>query len=111
MSDVNQGIKTDRMKDSQKSHTEPLKVPFDDAWRFIIKVGTAAHRWFHRNPAGVVPRGPVERLGYRGVFRSTPSDIVFALREGPESPQRVEVIATPAPGVDLGQAGPGRRTC
>ncbi len=26
---------------------------------------------------------------------------MFALREGPESPQRIEVIATPAPGVDL----------
>ena len=102
MSDVNQGIKTDRMKDSQKSHTEPLKVPFDDAWRFIIKVGTAAHRYGStatRLESFLV--GLSKRMGYRGVFRSTPSDIVFALREGPESPQRVEVIATPAPGVDL----------
>jgi len=42
-----------------------------------------------------------KKFGYEGVFRSTPSDIVFALREGPESPQRVEFIATPPPGVDL----------
>ena len=45
--------------------------------------------------------GLSKSFGYQGVFRSTPSEIVFALREGPESPQRVEVIATPAPDVNL----------
>lgn len=77
-------------------------VSFEDAWQFIIRVGVAAHRYGStaiRLEAflGFLSR----RLGYPGVFRSNPSDIVFALREGPESPQRVEVIATPPPGVDL----------
>jgi uncharacterized membrane protein YjjP (DUF1212 family) len=78
------------------------KVSFEDAWRFIIKVGIAAHRYGStatRLESFLV--GLSKRMGYRGVFRSTPSEIVFALREGPELPQRVEVIATPAPDVDL----------
>jgi hypothetical protein len=45
--------------------------------------------------------GLSKKFGYEGVFKSTPSDIVFAVRESPDSPQRVEFIATPAPGVDL----------
>ncbi len=77
-------------------------MPFEDACRFIIKVGTAAH-----NYGSTATRlesflaGLSKTLGYPGVFRSTPSDIVFALREGPESPQHVEIIAMQAPGVDL----------
>jgi len=78
------------------------KVPFEDAWRFIIKVGVAAHGYGStstRLESFLV--GLSKSFGYQGVFRSTPSEIVFALREAPESPQRVEVIATPAPDVNL----------
>ena len=78
------------------------KVPLEDAWRFIIKVGLAAHRYGStatRLESFLV--GLSKSFGYQGVFRSTPSEIVFALREAPESPQRVEVIATPAPDVNL----------
>ena len=45
--------------------------------------------------------GLSKKLGYQAVIRSTPSEIVFALRESLELPQRVEVIATPAPNLDL----------
>ena len=45
--------------------------------------------------------GLSNKFGYEGVFRSTPSEVVFGLREGPDSPQRLELVATPAPGVDL----------
>lgn len=41
------------------------------------------------------------RFGYQGAFRSTPSEMVFALRESRERPQRVEIMATPTPGMDL----------
>ena len=78
------------------------KVPFEDAWRFIIKVGVAAHRYGStatRLESFLV--GLSKSFGYQGVFRSTPSEIVFALREGSDLPQRVEVIATPAPDVNL----------
>lgn len=81
---------------------ENSKVSFEDAWHFIIKIGLAAHRYGStatRLESFLVSLS--KKLGYQGVFRSTPSDIVFTLREGLESPQRVEVIATQAPAVGL----------
>ena len=81
---------------------EGSKVSFEESWQFIVKVGLTAHRY------GSTP-GRLEtflvdlskKFGYQGVFRSTPSNIVFALRKSPDSPQHVEFIATPPPGVDL----------
>jgi uncharacterized membrane protein YjjP (DUF1212 family) len=87
--------------DTKELH-EPSVVSFEDAWRFIVKVGLAAHRY--GSTAGRLEsflEGFSKKFGYEGVFRSTPSDIVFAVRENPDSPQRVEFISTPPPGVDL----------
>ena len=78
------------------------KVSFDDAWGFIKKVGIAAHNYGStsaRLESFLVDLS--KSFGYEGVFRSNPSEIVFGLRETPESPQRVEVIATSAPDLDL----------
>jgi uncharacterized membrane protein YjjP (DUF1212 family) len=78
------------------------KVGFEDAWKFIVKVGLAAHRY--GSTAGRLEGFLTDlsaKFGYEGAFRSTPSDIVFALRETPASPQRLELIATPPPSVDL----------
>ncbi len=78
------------------------KVSFDDAWGFIKKVGIAAHKYGStsaRLESFLVDLS--KGFGYRGVFRSNPSEIVFGLWETPESPQRVEVIATLAPDVNL----------
>jgi len=78
------------------------KVPFEDAWRLVVNVGLAAHKYGStatRLEALLV--GLSKKLGCQGVFKASPSDIVFALREGPESAQRVEVVSTPAPGMDL----------
>ena len=75
--------------------SEGSKVAFDDAWRFIIKVGAAAHRY-----GSTATRlesflaGLSKKLGYPGVFRSTPSDIVFALKVFPGKPIRFPVLAT-----------------
>lgn len=78
------------------------KISFEDARQFIVRVGVAAHRYGSTAIRLEAFLGFLSRkLGYPGVFRSSPSEIVFALREGPESPQRIEVIATPAPGADL----------
>ena len=81
---------------------EPSVVSFEDAWQFIVKAGLAAHRY--GSTTGRLEFflvGLSKKFGYEGVFRSTPSDIVFAVRETPGSPQRVELIPTPTPGVDL----------
>ncbi len=88
--------------DGPAEFSEGSKVPFEQAWQFIVKVGLAAHRY--GSTAGRLETflvGLSKKFGYQGVFRSTPSDIVFAVRKSPDSPQRVEFIATPAPGVDL----------
>jgi uncharacterized membrane protein YjjP (DUF1212 family) len=78
------------------------KVSFEDAWGFILKVGVAAHGYGSTaTRLESFLKDLSKRLGYQGVFRSTPSDILFALREGPKMPQRVEFIATPAPNIDL----------
>jgi uncharacterized membrane protein YjjP (DUF1212 family) len=80
----------------------PPKVGFEDAWKFIVEVGLAAHRY--GSTAGRLEGFLTDlsaKFGYEGAFRSTPSDIVFGLRETPASPQRLELISTPAPGVDL----------
>ena len=78
------------------------KVPFEEAWKFTIKVGIAAHKYGStatRLESFLV--GLSKSFGYKGVFRSTPSDIVIALWENPDLPQRVEFIATSAPDVNL----------
>jgi uncharacterized membrane protein YjjP (DUF1212 family) len=78
------------------------KVAFEDAWNFIVKVGLMAHRY--GSTAGRLEgflKGLSTKFGYEGAFRSTPSDIVFALRETPGSPQRLELISTPPPSVNL----------
>jgi uncharacterized membrane protein YjjP (DUF1212 family) len=85
-----------------KEFQAPSRVSFEEAWQFIVKVGLAAHRY--GSTAGRLESfltGLASKFGYKGVFRSTPSGILFAVRESPESPQRVELIATPAPDVDL----------
>ena len=89
-----------QMKESE--FAKDSKVPFDEAWKFIIKVGIAAHKYGStatRLESFLV--GLSKSFGYKGVFRSTPSDIVFALWENPDFPQRVEVIATSPPDVNL----------
>jgi uncharacterized membrane protein YjjP (DUF1212 family) len=77
-------------------------VSFDDAWRFIKKVGIAAHKYGSASARMESFLADLSKsFGYQGVFRSNLSEIVFALRESPESPQRVEVIATSAPDLNL----------
>ena len=78
------------------------KVPFDDAWQFIIKVGIAAHKYGSTSTRLEFFLSSLsKRMGYQGVFKSTPVEIVFALRETPDSLQRVEVMATPSSDIDL----------
>ena len=74
---------------------------FDEACRFIIKVGTAAHgygsnaarlEWFLSRLT--------EALGFHGVFRSTPTEVVFAFQEDEAQPQRGDAMS--AQGIALG---------
>ncbi|ULQ51162.1 threonine/serine exporter family protein [Flavihumibacter fluvii] len=78
------------------------KVSFDDAWRFIVKVGLAAHKY--GSTSGRLASfltSLAKGFGYQGEFKSTPVEISFGLRETPDAQQRVEVMATPPPDIDL----------
>lgn len=78
------------------------EVPFEDAWKFIKKVGIAAHNYgatATRLESFLVNLS--KSFGYQGVFRSNPSGIVFAIWENPELPQRVEFIDTATPDLNL----------
>ena len=78
------------------------KVSFDDAWHFILKVGVAAHKYGSTSTRLESFLSTLSnRMGYQGVFKATPVEIVFGLRETTDSPQRLEVMATPPPNIDL----------
>ena len=75
---------------------------FDQACRFIISVGKAAHSYGSTtSQIETYLAHLVAALGYEGTFRATPTEILFAFREHPDAPQRIELIALPAPGQEL----------
>jgi uncharacterized membrane protein YjjP (DUF1212 family) len=88
-------------KDSKALSASP-KVSFDDAWNFIMKVGLAAHKY--GSTSGRLESflaSLAKGFGFQGEFKSTPVEISFSLRETPDAQERVEVMATPPPNIDL----------
>jgi len=78
------------------------KVSFDEAWEFILKVGAAAHQYGSTSTRlEYFLSGLSDKLGYQGVFKSTPVEITFAMRETPKSVQRIEIMSLPTPNTDL----------
>ena len=78
------------------------KVPFDEAFQFIKKVGLTAHKY--GSASGRLESfliGLSNKMGYEGVFKSTPIEVIFGLRESPNAPQRVEFIDTQPSDIDL----------
>jgi uncharacterized membrane protein YjjP (DUF1212 family) len=91
----------DQDKDSDV-YSASSKVNFDEAWHFILKVGVAAHKYGSTSTRLESFLSTLSnRMGYQGVFKATPVEIVFGLRETTDSPQRIEVMATPPPNIDL----------
>lgn len=75
---------------------------FDDACRFIIKLGTMAHGY---GPNAIRLESYLSRLtsalGYHGVFRSTPTEMVFTLSEKEGEWQRHHIATMSGTGLDL----------
>ena len=75
---------------------------FDEACRFIIKLGTMAHGY---GPNAVRLESYLSRLtsalGYHGVFRSTPTEMVFTFAKKEGAPQRIHIATMPGTGLDL----------
>jgi uncharacterized membrane protein YjjP (DUF1212 family) len=91
----------DQDKDSDV-YSASSKVNFDEAWHFILKVGLAAHKYGSTSTRLEYFLSSLSNeMGFQGVFKATPVEIVFGLRETPDSPQRVEVMATAPPNIDL----------
>jgi uncharacterized membrane protein YjjP (DUF1212 family) len=91
----------DQDKDSDV-YSASSKVNFDEAWRFILKVGVTAHKYGSTSTRLEYFLSSLSNgMGFQGVFKATPVEIVFGLRETPDSPQRIEVMATPPPAIDL----------
>jgi len=88
------------MKESKLS--EGSEVSFDDAWRFILKVGVAAHKYGSTaNRLESFLTSLAKGFGYQGEFKSTPVEIRFGLRETPDSQERVVVMPTAPPDMDF----------
>lgn len=85
---------------SSDSHMEDQA--FNEACRFIIKLGKAAHGY---GPNAIRLELYLSRLtkalGYHGVFRSTPTEIYFAFLEAENNWQRTHLAVMPGTGVDL----------
>jgi len=75
---------------------------FDEAFRFIIKLGTAAHGYGSTaTRLEAFLKRLTKRLGYEGVFQSRPTEIVFAIREDESKPQQIHVASMPGTGLEL----------
>ncbi len=75
---------------------------FDDACRFIIKLGTLAHGY---GPNAIRLESFLSRvtraLGYLGVFRSTPTEMYFAFSKKGAPWQRTHLASMPGTGLEL----------
>ncbi len=75
---------------------------YDEACRFIIKLGTAIHGY---GPSAARLESYLNRvtdaLGYHGVFRSTPSEITFAFWQRAELWQRTHIAPVPVGGYNM----------
>ena len=87
---------------SNLGRSDNVNNSFEEVYHFLQKVGVAAHKYGSTSTRlETFLDGLSKRFGYTGVFRSNPSEIIFALSKGGSNdPQRVEIISTP-PGLDL----------
>ena len=78
------------------------EVPFDEACRFLIKLGEAAHAYGSTAARLEVYLTRMSAaFGLGGVFKSTPTDIVFAFQEEGAHWQRIHVERMPGTGLEL----------
>ncbi|MGB5350360.1 MAG: threonine/serine exporter family protein [Polyangiales bacterium] len=83
--------------------TEPdQNYDFDEACRFVIKLGMAAHRYGSNSARleAFLLRAR-KALGFRSAFRSRPSEIVFAFQEPEDGWQRTHLTTMPGTGLEL----------
>lgn len=78
------------------------RLPFDEACRFIIKLGEAAHGYGSTaSRLEAFLSRLTKTFGYDGVFRSTPTEIFFAFQVDDDPWQRMHLAAMSGTGIDL----------
>ena len=91
-----------KSKTSSKTRRITDDPAYDEACRFIIKLGTAVHGY---GPSAARLESFLNRvtdaLGYHGVFRSTPSEITFAFWQRDELWQRTHIAPVPVGGYNM----------
>jgi uncharacterized membrane protein YjjP (DUF1212 family) len=79
---------------------------FDEACKFIVKLGKAAHGY---GPNAIRLESYLSRLttalGYRGFFRSTPTEMTFAFSREGDPWQRTHLATMPGTGLELARLG------
>jgi len=79
---------------------------FDEACRFIIRLATMAHGY---GPNAIRLESYLSRLtralGYRGVYRCTPTEMTFAFSQEGDPWQRTHLATMPGTGLDLARLG------
>ena len=84
------------------SDSNSKSAQFAEAGRFIIKLGEAAHAYGSTAARLEAFLSRLTKtLGYHGVFRSTPTDIVFAFQEDEDQPQQTHLATMPGTGQEL----------
>lgn len=75
---------------------------YNEACHFVIKLGTAVHGY---GPSAARLESYLNRvtdiLGYNGVFRSTPSEIIFAFSKRDQLWQRTHIAPVPVGGYNM----------
>jgi len=90
------------MKNEPDSVAGSDSPSFDEACRFIIKLGEAAHGYGSTTTRLEAFLSRLTKsFGYNGVFRSMPTEIIFAFQEGDDPWQRTHMVAMPGTGIDL----------
>jgi len=78
------------------------RVSFDEARRFLIKFGKAAHSYGSTAPILETSLLNVtESLGFRGAFQVSPTEILSGFQEDESKPQQVLLTNLPFGGLDL----------
>lgn len=90
------------MKNAPDSVAGSDRPSFEEAYDFIIKLGEAAHGYGSTaTRLEAFLSRLTKTLGYDGVFRSTPTEIIFAIQENESKQQRTHLAAMPGTGLEL----------
>jgi len=95
-------LESDQMSTNNDENEIVNQNNFEEASHFMVEVGKAAHRYgTSASRIESYLAHLAAALGYKGTFRVTPTEILYAFRKSSDSPQRIELEDVPPSGWDL----------